>query len=68
MNLIAGVELQAVLVITCVNLISIRVFRACPIFFISISPGVDPPGVFSPGVSVPNGVVNPPNFCSKTIF
>jgi hypothetical protein len=26
---------------------SISVFLACPIFFISISPGVTPPGVFN---------------------
>jgi hypothetical protein len=37
---------------TCVSLISIRVFLASPIFFMSISPGVEVPS----GVMAPNGV------------
>mgnify|MGYP007091372811 FL=1 len=38
---------------TCVSLMSISVFLAWPIFFMSISPAVAPPGVFKPGVRGP---------------
>lgn len=52
--------------VTCVSFISIKVFLACPIFFMSMSAlGVEVPR----GVMAPNGVFKPPNFCrQKTIM
>lgn len=48
--------------VTCVSFISIKVFLACPIFFMSMSAlGVEVPR----GVMAPNGVFKPPNFCRQ---
>lgn len=48
--------------VTCVSFISINVFLACPIFFMSMSAlGVEVPR----GVMAPNGVFKPPYFYRK---